>query len=461
MLHRAVGAALVGGLLAGAGGSLRAASWDTLPGVAGPGDGIVNGGSGLWDLSTANWTFDSGFNNGAWANFDDAEFGGATGGLVAISGGGVFANSLTFDPTADLSRYAIVGQTPADVLTLVGSGTITTNDGATLYASIGGSAGLNKQGVGVLTLGGANTFSGPLVVSGGTLTVGDTSNLGSADSLTISGGSTFAATGAVSYSGNVSISGGGGTIALANPAATVTLSGLLSGSDPLLIDGTGGGALNVTSAGNYNGFSNSFTGNVTLTGGGSATFAHTIVAGAGQTYAAGAGTLTLGNSLPGATVTLSAGSQAQAYGSGVVQLFGRALGPGTGLVVAGDISAYGSGRVIVGDGLDDSAQIAFVNSAHLLANGGTIVLKPRATPLALDPGSVGGISLYNGGTHALAGTTDLLINRDVDQSGNWVLANQSLNTLRLAGASQDTTAGLTLRAESGVTRYEVESVTLG
>jgi hypothetical protein len=132
-----------------------------------------------------------------------------------------------------------------------------------------------------------------------------------------------------------------------------------------------------------------------------------------------------------------------------------------GVVVAGDVAAYGSGRVIVGDGLDDAAQIAFVNSSHLLANGGTIVLKPRVMPLALDAGSVGGISLYNGGTLALAGTSDLLINRDVDQSGNWVLANQSPNTLRLAGQSQDTTAGLTLRAESGVTRYEVDSVTLG
>ena len=82
-------------------------------------------------------------------------------------------------------------------------------------------------------------------------------------------------------------------------------------------------------------------------------------------------------------------------------------------------------------------------------------------PLSLDFGSVGGIALHNGGTLALAGTTDLLINRDIDQAGNWVLANQSLNTLRLAGGSQDTTEGLTLRAESGVTRYEVNSVTLG
>jgi hypothetical protein len=62
---------------------------------------------------------------------------------------------------------------------------------------------------------------------------------------------------------------------------------------------------------------------------------------------------------------------------------------------------------------------------------------------------------------SLAGNADLVLNRDVDQSGAWVLANQSSNLFRITGFSQDSTAGLTLRADSGVTRYEVDSITLG
>src|SRR5258706_2418760 len=61
---------------------------------------------------------------------------------------------------------------------------------------------------------------------------------------------------------------------------------------------------------------------------------------------------------------------------------------------------------------------------------------------------------------AVAGNADLILNRDVDQSGSWTLANQSANTLRIVGGSQDSTEGLTLRAESDVTRYEVDAITL-
>ena len=160
-------------------------------------------------------------------------------------------------------------------------------------------------------------------------------------------------------------------------------------------------------------------------------------------------------------MNLAAGASVVASGGGVVQLSGRAAGPGVGVFVGGDLNALGGGRVVVGDGLDDSAQIAFANTSHLVADGGTIVLRPRLNVLTLDTTNLSSLSIRNGGVLTLGGNADLVINRDVDQSGAWVLDNQSGNTLRITGPSQDTTAGLTLRAEAGLIRYEVDTINLG
>lgn len=438
-----------------------AASWDPVPGIAGPGDGIVQGGGGLWNLFSPNWTNDGGFNNSTWVDFDFASFGGVSGGLVSLTNGGINTTSITFDPTSDFSLYNITSQTTADVLNLAGSGQIVTNQDATISAIVGGNVGLTKFGAGTLTLAGLNSFSGPVNVFSGKLRVNDIGNLGAASSIAIANGATFEAGNPLTFNGAVSTVAGGGFISLANPSGVVTLAGTLSGSDPLTINGAGGGALLVNNPANFTGSGNLFTGNVTLLGGGSATFAYPIQAQAGQVYAASAGTLTLGNSVPGAIVGLSAGSLVQASGPGVVQLNGRASGPGIGVSVAGDLSAVGGGRIIVGDGLDDSAQIVFAGTSHLTADAGTIVLRPRATPLTLDFGTTASLSIRNGGMLSLAGNADLVLNRDVDQSGAWVLANQSSNLFRITGFSQGSTAGLTLRADSGVTRYEVDSITLG
>src|SRR5258706_5602943 len=90
----AVCAALLGTALA------QGASWDPVPGVIGAGDGIINGGSGTWDLFAPNWTSDGGFTNVPWVNFDAASFAGNTGGLVTVANGGGVAASINFDATS-------------------------------------------------------------------------------------------------------------------------------------------------------------------------------------------------------------------------------------------------------------------------------------------------------------------------------------------------------------------------
>ena len=295
-IRRRMVRAMLGLAVAGAmGGAARAASWDPVPGT-GVGDGVVNGGGGIWDLASFNWTSTGGATNSIWLNGDAANFAGTSGGVVSI-GSSVVAGSLTFDPTGDFSTYTLQSQTGVETLTLSGP-QITTNQDATINAILGGSVGLTKLGAGTLTLGGANTFSGAIAISAGKLRVNSGAALGSASSLAIGGG-TFETSGFVGFGGGVSIGPGGGTISLASPGAAVALSGLLSGNSPLTIDGTGGGSLAVTNPANFNGFSNTFTGNIALIGGGSATLAYGIAGQAGQIFSASGGTLALGNSTSG------------------------------------------------------------------------------------------------------------------------------------------------------------------
>ncbi len=240
--------------------------------------------------------------------------------------------------------------------------------------------------------------------------------------------------------------------------ANATIAAVVNAPGGLSINGAGGGALAFTN------FGNTIAGPVTLSGGGAATFAHPVSAGAGQSFSATAGTLTLGGSAPGAVVSLGAGSLVQASGAGVVQVFGRAAGVGTGVTVGGTLEALGGGRVEVGDGLDDGSQVAFAGGSQLTADGGTVVLRPRGAGLVLDGSTTGAVAVRNGGVLAMgAGSSgDLVLDRDVDEAGAWTLANRAAGgTFRITGASQNSTAGLTLRGEAGVLRYEVDAITLG
>lgn len=437
------------------GKSVYAASWDPIPGTRPAGNGVLEGGAGTWDLTTFNWSNDGGFTNATWLNGDSANFAGLSAGTVFVSAG-LSAGSLTFDSTADFSQYTLQSLSGTEVLTLTGPNIIANQD-ATINAILGGSSGISKQGAAMLTLGGVNSFSGPVSIAGGKLRMTNSGALGSASTLSISGSATLQSLVPLTFGGGVNIGTGGGTIA---SSSSISFTGILSGNNPLTIDGSAGGSLSINNPGNFNGGVNTFTGNILLVGGGSASLGYVIAAPAGQSFVTTAGTLNLGNSIPGATVTLAAGSAASASG-GAIQLFGRAPSPGIGVFIAGDLTAQAGGKIEVGDGQDDSAQIAFANTAHLTADSGTIVLRPRQASLTLDPSNLSSLSIRNGGVLALNGNADLVINRDIDQAGSWIIANQSTNLLRIAANSQDTTAGLTLRAENGLIRYETDSINLG
>ncbi len=123
-------------------------------------DHTVHGGTGTWDNFTTNFT-DAGVTvNQSWQN-GTAVFS-ATPGTVTL-GDNILFQGMQF--TA--SGYTVAGA-GAFALQPTGTAIITTDTGvtATIAAPIAGPGGLNKVGLGLLSLTGANTYSGGTTISG-------------------------------------------------------------------------------------------------------------------------------------------------------------------------------------------------------------------------------------------------------------------------------------------------------
>jgi fibronectin-binding autotransporter adhesin len=119
---------------------------------------------------------------------------------------------------------------------------------------------LTLNGSRSVTISTTNNFTGPVVVNGGTLSVptiangGSPSALGAGTSLTLGGGAMleYTGVGAATTNRGVLINVGGGAISVDSSSASLTLSGSMSGTDPLLK--TGAGQLNLAGSGSaYNG----------------------------------------------------------------------------------------------------------------------------------------------------------------------------------------------------------------
>ncbi len=211
---------------------------------------------------------------------------GAVAGAFVISGGTLdssvtglaMANAKTTTINGDFTfagtQNLSLGTGAISLGTAAGtSRTITTNAGVLTLGGIisdGTTAtGLTKAGPGTLTLSGVNTFSGQTSVTGGTLNFGVTTNLGNAsatNTIALSGGGRLAYTGtaALDFGVNraISIGTGGGAISHnSGTAATLTVSGNLSGAGALALSSTfgGGGTFAVTGASN-----SGFTGPITV-----------------------------------------------------------------------------------------------------------------------------------------------------------------------------------------------------
>ncbi len=238
---------------------------------------------------------------------------GVSGGTLAFSGLGSLGSgnlsldgaTLRYNPgnTADISSRTVTFGTLGVTLDTNG------ND-VTFAAAVGnsGAGSLVKTGLGVLTLSGANTYTGATSVTGGAVSISDNSNLGPAATgatLTLNGGAlvttaTFSLDNAGANARTLALGASGGTVTTA-PATTLSVTGSLSGSSTLTKNGAGSLVL----AGNN---SASFTGPVALNAG-------AIALGGAQSngqQGLGTGAVTFGN---GTALSLNGRGAADAGGT--------------------------------------------------------------------------------------------------------------------------------------------------
>lgn len=127
----------------------------------------IEGGTGTWSATNANWTSSTGVSNGLWDTGKTAIFGVTTATSTVTVSGTQNINGLTFNTTGYTLSGGTLNTTAATTLTA------DANVSATVSSVISGSNAITKAGDGTVVLSGANTYSGATTVSAGTLEVGD------------------------------------------------------------------------------------------------------------------------------------------------------------------------------------------------------------------------------------------------------------------------------------------------
>ncbi|MBT8603072.1 hypothetical protein G6662_00585 [Polynucleobacter paneuropaeus] len=291
---------------------------------------------------------------------------GSTGYAIQLNGGSLSNSSAT-------AATVTMSYSPTKDIVLAANSYIGGTGNITLNGVISGAYSLTNSNTGVVTLGGANTYSGGTFINAGTVQISSDGNLGAvpssaATNVTINGGGLLASgqTGAFSISANrgIAIGSSGGSISNASTSYTLTVAGVISGSNTLTINaGSNTGTVILSNA------ANSYSGNTTINGG-------TLQIGSSGTLGSGsyAGNISIAT---GATFKYSS-SAAQTLSGAISGVGTLTKDTGTSVLTISNANALFAGPVN--------------------ANAGTLAL---SNPSALG-GSTGGLL-----TIGAAGTVDL------------------------------------------------------
>ena len=289
-----------------------------------------------------------------------------------------------------------------------------------------------QNGTGMLTLGGANTYSGGTTINGATLAISADNNLGIGGIATLNGG-TLQFNAGLSSTRTFSLGAGGGTFNTNGNA--VTLSGSIGGGGDLTK--IGAGTLTLGGAGDYLGATN--------INGGTLAIASAAAVGSSSQLGFNGGTLQINSS-----IVLSKATTLNA-GGGTIDTNGFSLGFGATIGGPGGLTKTGagtlrfaapmtySGGTTVNAGVLQLLSGSSLNAAGALTvNGGTFDLSQLDGPLTV--GTLSG----TGGTIAL-GTNPTASTLTTNSSANTTLASvitgdgglikQGSGILALSGAS--------------------------
>jgi len=332
-----------------------------------------------------------------------------------------------------------------------------TNSGAAVISAIlGGTGSLTKTGAGNLTLSGANTFNGGIILNTGQITAGAEDAL-SSNTVTINNGTTLAIStynqanvGAVTL-GNGTITGATGVMSGTSYSATnsgaAVISAILGGTGALTKEGSG----NLTLSG-----ANTFNGGIILNAGQitagtiGALGSNAVTVNDGTALAIGSynqanvGAVTLGNGLITGTTGVLGGTNNFLVDNSNAASISAKLG-GTGSFTkkgAGALTLSGSNNNFLGAIVVQSGTIALANTTAL-GGGGISITNATLdtttlsnTPIALGGGSmslIGGATLKiqsvlaspvitNVGNLTISGANNLITNSNSDLNlGTYVL----------------------------------------
>ncbi|NLG19581.1 MAG: hypothetical protein GX556_19860, partial [Fibrobacter sp.] len=408
--------------------------------------------SGTWGTNNY-WSPDSGYALMPWGGAgSSATFAGGSDGTWTINVNGTQnVDSLTFSK----GTYTITGGTALNFGTKPGI-LVASGKNAVINTVISGTPGISKYGPGTLTLGGANTYSGPTVINAGTISIGAINNGGeagrlglspaAADNLVFLGG-TLTYTGSGHSSNRLFTLGtGGGTI---NASGSGALS--LSGSGSVAFNGTGTRTLTLggTNTGNnvlataINNDASSNATSITKTGAGKWILIGDN--GATGTVTISGGTLQIGNDGPSGSISgnvtnggvLIFNRPDDYTYSGVISSTGSLTQAGSGTLTLSGVNTY-TGATTVSDGT-----LAINGSTH---SSSAVSVAAGAT-LAGTGTAAGNVTIANSGIIAPGNSAGTL------HTGNLVLNNSSVLDFELGTSSDriEVTGNLTLDGILNVT----------